>query len=95
MLPKLVVRVEPDANFIEALDRTIRLSQRSKACRRVNWLSSIARARARSRCRDSLLEEAVSSEPVSEAGFFGAWELRHDSEAVMDDNKAEMGYFRA
>ena len=31
---------------------------------------------------DSPLEEAVSSEPVSEVGFFGAWELRHDSEAV-------------
>jgi hypothetical protein len=53
----------------------------------------MARARARSRCRDSLLEEAVSSEPVSEAGFFGTWELRHDSEAVMHDDKAEMGYF--
>jgi len=28
-----------------------------------------------------------------EGGGFRAWELRHDSEAFMDDNRAEEGYF--
>ena len=44
---------------------------------------------------DSLLEERVSSEPVSEVRFSGAWELRHDSERFMDDNRSGKRLFRA
>jgi hypothetical protein len=43
--------------------------------------------------KDSPLEEAVSSEPVSKVGVLGAEELRYDSEAMMDHHKAEKGHF--
>ena len=42
---------------------------------------------------DSPLEEGVRANPSLEVGVFRAWELRHDSEAFMDDNRAEEGYF--
>src|ERR1700730_3985037 len=41
---------------------------------------------------DSLVEERVSSEPVSEVGFSGL-AIRHDSERFMDDNRSGKGYF--
>ena len=43
---------------------------------------------------DSLLEEGVWSEPVSEVGFFGRLGTGN-SEAFMDDNRSGKGLFRA
>ena len=45
--------------------------------------------------RDSLLEEAVSSEPVSEVGGLGAWELRTIPRWLWMITEAEKGLFRA
>jgi hypothetical protein len=42
---------------------------------------------------DSPLEEAVSSEPVSEVGVFGAWELRVIPRPLWTIIEAEKGYF--
>jgi hypothetical protein len=42
---------------------------------------------------DSPLEEGVWSEPVSEVGFFGAWELRVIPRPLWTIIEAEKGYF--
>jgi hypothetical protein len=44
---------------------------------------------------DSLLEGRVTSEPVSEVGFFGAGKLRPDSKTFMDDTGSVRALFRA
>jgi hypothetical protein len=44
---------------------------------------------------DSPLEEAVSSEPVSEVGGLGAWELRTIPRWLWMITEAEKGLFRA
>jgi hypothetical protein len=44
---------------------------------------------------DSLLEEAVWSEPVSETGFFGPGELRLDSKTFIDGIGIVKAPFRA
>ena len=44
---------------------------------------------------DSLVEGRVTSEPVSEVGFFGPGELRPDSKPFMDDTGSVRAPFRA
>ena len=43
---------------------------------------------------DSPLVGGVSSEPVSELGFFGARDLRPDSKTFVDDSGSVRGSFR-
>src|ERR1700730_1475089 len=64
----------------------------SGQARRLTARRSVRLERGTKFAHDSLVEERVSSEPVSEVGFSGL-AIRHDSGRFMDDNRSGKGYF--